>query len=208
MSIHSFFHGHCAAAIFSRPIPVVAGLVFACAAGTPASAQSLFDILFGTRSRPVVYAPAPAFQDQRALDRERVARDAARRAHGAAEARRRAARVAAHTQGGGVSGKMAPLAPLPGVKTGSLAHFAADPTLRPGDIVVTTSGFMVYRGGHSERSSFAPIGSGRTALTTLEKASRRAAPQNFGSRALATAEPQVVHTVEAPQAETVKASLN
>lgn len=206
MSIRSLFDGHCAVAALSRPIPVVAGLVLVSAAATPASAQSLFDILFGTRPRAVAYAPAPVFQDQRALDRERAMRDAARRAHGAAEARRRAARVAAHAQGGGVSGKMEPLAPPPGVKTGSLAHFAADPTLRPGDVVVTTNGFMVYRGGHSEKSSFAPIGAGRAALATLEKASRRAAPQNFGAGAVATVEPPVVYTVEAPQ--TVKASLN
>lgn len=49
---------------------------------------------------------------------------------------------------------------------GSLAAFAADPTLRAGDIVVTTEGFRVFR-----NNKFTPIAQDGGALAQLEKAS-------------------------------------
>ena len=58
----------------------------------------------------------------------------------------------------------------PGVEApvGSLARFAADPTLRAGDIVVTTDGFRVFR-----NNRFTPIAQDGGALARLEKASMR-----------------------------------
>lgn len=51
---------------------------------------------------------------------------------------------------------------------GSLAAFAADPTLRAGDIVVTTEGFRVFR-----NNRFTPIAHDGSALAQLERASMR-----------------------------------
>lgn len=204
----SFLFSPFAFAMISRRVIFALGTLLAGSAlATPATAQSLFDILFGTQRRTVVYAPAPpSFQDERMMRRERVRRDGAR---AQAEARRRVERAAAHAKGGGVGGKMEALAPLPGVRTGSIAHFAADPTLRPGDVVVTTNGFMVYRGGHSEKS-FARIGSGRPALATLEKASRGAAPQAFVARTplAVSGEPQLIKAVATQARDEAEASVN
>ena len=57
-------------------------------------------------------------------------------------------------------------APKSEAPVGSLAAFAADPTLRAGDIVVTTQGFRVYR-----NNRFTPIAQDGGALAQLEKAS-------------------------------------
>lgn len=43
--------------------------------------------------------------------------------------------------------KQVPLKPRDGEKAGSLALFKRDTTLRAGDIVATTDGFLEYRGG-------------------------------------------------------------
>ena len=51
---------------------------------------------------------------------------------------------------------------------GSLARFAADPTLRAGDIVVTSEGFRVFR-----NNRFTPIAQDGGALAKLEQASMR-----------------------------------
>lgn len=51
---------------------------------------------------------------------------------------------------------------------GSLARFAADPTLRAGDIVVTNEGFRVFR-----NNRFTPITQDGGALAKLEQASMR-----------------------------------
>lgn len=51
---------------------------------------------------------------------------------------------------------------------GSLARFAADPTLRAGDIVVTNEGFRVFR-----NNRFTPIAQDGGALAKLEQASMR-----------------------------------
>jgi hypothetical protein len=64
---------------------------------------------------------------------------------------------------------------------GPLGPFLKDPTLRPGDVVVTTKGFMVFRGeeGQSHRESdFVTVANAsglvakRKTLISLEKASR------------------------------------
>ena len=68
--------------------------------------------------------------------------------------------------------KQHPLATPDGVATGSIAHFSADSTLRKGDIVVTSKGFLVYRGDGSEGAVFAPLGRKQAGLNNLERASR------------------------------------
>lgn len=60
---------------------------------------------------------------------------------------------------------------------GSLAAFAQDPTLRSGDIVVTTQGFRVYRD-----RAFAPIAHDGGALAALEKASLRPQSSDFAAK--------------------------
>lgn len=61
-----------------------------------------------------------------------------------------------------------PIAHRPDAPVGSIARFAADPTLRDGDIVVTTEGFRVYR-----NNRFTPIAQNGGALAQLERASMR-----------------------------------
>jgi hypothetical protein len=61
-----------------------------------------------------------------------------------------------------------PIAQRPDAPVGSVARFAADPTLRAGDIVVTTQGFRVYR-----NNRFTAIAQDGGALAQLEKASMR-----------------------------------
>jgi len=58
--------------------------------------------------------------------------------------------------------------PVADAPVGSVARFAADPTLRAGDIVVTTEGFRVYR-----NNRFTPIAQDGGALAQLEQASMR-----------------------------------
>lgn len=61
-----------------------------------------------------------------------------------------------------------PIVRRPDAPVGSIARFAADPTLRDGDIVVTTEGFRVYR-----NNRFTPIAQNGGALAQLERASMR-----------------------------------
>ena len=76
------------------------------------------------------------------------------------------------------SGKPDKLDPPP-MGAGPLGPFLNDPTLRAGDVVVTTEGLMVYRGGggsrHSPRdfASLARAGSKNSQLAAIERANRR-----------------------------------
>jgi hypothetical protein len=74
--------------------------------------------------------------------------------------------------------RQTPLPPPPGVAFASVAHFAADPTLRNGDVVVTNKGFLVYR----DNATFAPLDRKRAALASLEKASRAPSAATWQSR--------------------------
>jgi hypothetical protein len=74
--------------------------------------------------------------------------------------------------------RQTPLAPPPGVAFASVEHFAADPTLRSGDVVVTTKGFLVYR----DNETFRPLDRKRALLASLEKASRAPAAATWQSR--------------------------
>lgn len=66
--------------------------------------------------------------------------------------------------------RQAVLAPPPGAGFASLEHFAADPTLRGGDIIVTPRGFMVYR---ANSDAFSPLDGRNKDLLALEQASLR-----------------------------------
>lgn len=68
----------------------------------------------------------------------------------------------------GVSGKQTPLRPTAEAPAGSLALFRRDPTLRDGDIVVTSEGFRIYR-----RGGFAAIPHDGGRLAQLEQASMK-----------------------------------
>lgn len=74
--------------------------------------------------------------------------------------------------------RQTPLAPPPGVAFASVEHFAADPTLRKGDVVVTTKGFLVYR----DNETFKPLDNRRALLASLEKASRAPDATTWQSR--------------------------
>jgi hypothetical protein len=68
--------------------------------------------------------------------------------------------------------RQTPLPPPDGVAFASIEHFAADPTLRSGDIVVTTRGFLVF---HGDERRFTALDNKHASLASLEKASRHPA---------------------------------
>lgn len=139
------------------------------ASAAPASAQDCnpLTLLFGGCQQARVAPALPAYEPLDVAPQtagrlkpaqaraKKATADAARRgaAHKAAAVPKKEAQTAAKT----------PEAPV-----GSLARFAADPTLRAGDIVVTTDGFRVYR-----NNRFTPIAQDGGALAQLEKASMR-----------------------------------
>lgn len=138
-------------------------LIFCAAISTlafPAAAQACnpIEIFFGCRQPSV----APA---------------AHARAHSV-----RYATVHAHRKatGGGdaAAQRQTPLPPPKGVAFASIEHFAADETLRSGDIVVTTQGFMVF---HGDERKFTALDTRRSALASLEKASRSPAAATWQS---------------------------
>jgi hypothetical protein len=114
-------------------------------ASQPAQACNIFEELFGQCRPRVVYAPQgdapPPVEERRSFP---VARNPEEL-------------------------KQRPLRAPDGVRTGSLAHFRADTTLRAGDVVVTPEGFRIYNG----REAFAPLGRRQGSLGDLERESRR-----------------------------------
>ena len=138
------------------------------AAPAPAMAQNFFEALFGGGFRPQVaaYAPTPRSASRTWPRREQRLR--------AAEGRSKTGVSRAFEE----SGKPDKVEPPP-VGAGPLGPFLNDPTLRSGDVVVTTEGLMVYRGGggsrHSPRdfASLARAGSKTGQLAAIERASRR-----------------------------------
>lgn len=112
----------------------------------PAQACNIFEELFGQCRPRVVYAPQG---DMPPLPEDRKQSPVARNPEEL---------------------KQRPLPAPQGVRTGSLAHFRADTTLRAGDVVVTPDGFRIYNG----REDFAPLGRRQVSLGDLERESRRA----------------------------------
>ncbi len=86
----------------------------------------------------------------------------------------RAKRKAA-SSGSSHGARQVAIAPPEGASVGSVAHFAEDKTLKRGDVVVTSEGFLVYRGagGVHSRDDFEPLTKARDDLASLEKASRQ-----------------------------------
>lgn len=119
---------------------------FAAIASQPAQACNIFEELFGQCRPRVVYAPQadapPPVEERRSFPVARSPEEL----------------------------KQRPLRAPDGVRTGSLAHFRADTTLRAGDVVVTPDGFRIYNG----REDFAPLGRRQVSLGDLERESRRA----------------------------------
>jgi hypothetical protein len=75
-----------------------------------------------------------------------------------------------------VADRQTPLPPPDGATYASVQHFAADQTLRSGDIVVTTGGFLVFHDGDERKFTALDTrhsSSRQTSLASLEKASRR-----------------------------------
>ena len=139
---------------------IVAASLVAAAAFTPGAAHACNPIQFlfgGCRPEPT---PQPQQSLENMIDRNQGQAVRAKRKPVAAGPARGA--------------KQAAIAPPAGASVGSVAHFAEDKTLRRGDVVVTSEGFLVYRGqsaAHS-RDDFEPLTKARDELANLEKASR------------------------------------
>lgn len=138
---------------------IVAASVFVAAAFAPGAALACNPIQFlfgGCRPQP---APQPQTTLEHLIDREQ----------GPAHAKRKPVAT-----GPARGAKQAAIAPPSGASVGSVAHFAEDKTLRRGDVVVTSEGFLVYRGqgGAHSRNDFEPLTKARDDLASLEKASR------------------------------------
>jgi hypothetical protein len=83
-----------------------------------------------------------------------------------------------------VAERQTPLPPPEGVAYASVQHFAADQTLRSGDIVVTTRGFLVFHDGDERKFTALDTrhtSSREASLASLEKASRRPAAATWQS---------------------------
>lgn len=120
---------------------------------SPASACNFLQKMFGCEEQQA--APAPTLEQ--ALPTER-------------KAERRSAPVAIR--------KQEPIQPPEGAAVGSMAHFAADPTLRKGDIVVTRNGFKVFNGaagvaGADKMQAFALIDTKNGVLAEMQSESRK-----------------------------------
>lgn len=160
------------------PLKLAARLAALCAAAfvglaasaAPAAAEcNPLTLLFGgcqqARVAPALPAYEPLLLAPQAPSRPRAALPHVRKpAAGAAR------RHAAHKppEAGKPAEARKPIVQRLDAPVGSIARFAADPTLRDGDIVVTTEGFRVYR-----NNRFTPIAQNGGALAQLERASMR-----------------------------------
>ena len=141
------------------------------AAPAPAMAQNFFEALFGGfQPQAAAYAPT-----SRGVSRTWPRREQRLRAgEGQGYGRSRTEVSRAFEE----SGKPEKVEPPP-MGAGPLGPFLNDPTLRSGDVVVTSEGLMVFRGGgrsrHSPRdfASLAKAGSKTGQLAAIERANRR-----------------------------------
>ena len=94
-----------------------------------------------------------------------------------------AKRKTAGTGKSDVAERQTPLPPPDGAAYASVQHFAADQTLRSGDIVVTTRGFLVFHGDERKFTALDTRHSStrEASLVSLEKASRRPAAATWQS---------------------------
>ena len=166
------------------------------AAPAPAMSQNFFEALFGGfQPQAAAYAPT-----SRGVSRTWPRREQGLRA-GEGQGYGRSARAFEE------SGKPEKVEPPP-VGAGPLGPFLNDPTLRSGDVVVTTEGLMVYRGGggsrHSPRdfASLAKAGSKNSQLAAIERANRRGKSPLVVVETAASPKPQV--TPKSPPVATAK----
>ena len=141
------------------------------AAPAPAMAQNFFEQLFGGfQPQAAAYAPTSRGGSRTWPRREQGLRPADGQGYG----RPRSLVSRAFEE----SGKPEKVDPPP-VGAGPLGPFLNDPTLRSGDVVVTSEGLMVFRGRggsrHSPRdfASLARAGSKNSQLAAIERANRR-----------------------------------
>ncbi len=144
----------------------VAALVGLAASAAPASANDCnpLTLLFGGCTQARVAPALPAYEPMDVTPQ--ASRKPLPQAHAkkpAADVRKQAAHKAGEQKKPEVRKSVVMKAEAP---VGSIARFAADPTLRAGDIVVTTEGFRVFR-----NNRFTPIAQDGSALAQLEKAS-------------------------------------
>ena len=138
---------------------------------TPAAAEcNPLTLLFGGCQQARVAPALPAYEPLALAPQSSSRKAALPRAHArkplADAAHRHAARKPAEAAKSDEARK--PFVQRPDAPVGSIARFAADPTLRAGDIVVTTEGFRVYR-----NNRFTAIAQDGGALAQLERASMR-----------------------------------
>ena len=158
------------------------------AAPAPAMAQNFFEALFGGfQPQAAAYAPT-----SRGVSRTWPRREQRLRAgEGQGYGRSRTEVSRAFEE----SGKPEKVEPPP-MGAGPLGPFLNDPTLRSGDVVVTSEGLMVFRGGggsrHSPRdfASLAKAGSKNSQLTAIERANRRGLSPLVVVETAATPKPQ------------------
>ena len=142
------------------------------AAPAPAPAQNFFEQLFGGGFQPQAAAFAPTSRGVSRTWPRREQRLYQTEGQGFGRTRTVVSRAIEE------SGKPEKIEPPP-VGAGPLGPFLNDPTLRSGDVVVTSEGLMVYRGGggstHSPRdfASLAKAGSKNSQLAAIERANRR-----------------------------------
>ena len=142
------------------------------AAPAPAMAQNFFEQLFGGGFQPQAAAYAPT---SRGVSRTWPRREQQLRAVEGQGYGRTKIVVSRGVEEIGKPEKVEP----PPVGAGPLGPFLNDPTLRSGDVVVTSEGLMVFRGrsgsSHSPRdfASLAKAGSKTGQLAAIERANRR-----------------------------------
>jgi len=167
------------------------------AAPSPAMAQNFFEALFGGGFQPQAAAYGPT---ARGVSRTWPRREQRLRAFEGQGYGRSKTVVSRAIEESGKPDKVEP----PPVGAGPLGPFLNDPTLRSGDVVVTTEGLMVYRGGggsrHSPRdfASLARAGSKNSQLAAIERANRR------GKSPLVVVETAAASKSEPPPVATAK----
>ena len=141
------------------------------AAPAPAMAQNFFEALFGGfQPQAAAYAPTSRGVSRTWPRREQRLRAVEGQGYGRTKI--------VVSRGVEEIGKPEKVEPPP-VGAGPLGPFLNDPTLRSGDVVVTSEGLMVYRGRggsrHSPRdfASLAKVGSKTGQLAAIERANRR-----------------------------------
>ena len=166
------------------------------AAPAPAMAQNFFEQLFGGfQPQAAAYAPTSRGVSRTWPRREQRLRAGEGQGYG-----RSKSEVSRAFEESGKPEKVEP----PPMGAGPLGPFLNDPTLRAGDVVVTSEGLMVYRGGggsrHSPRdfASLAKAGSKNSQLAAIERANRR------GLSPLVVVETAPAPKPEAPPVATAK----